>query len=119
MGPLRQPRPPGTASARGGEVSATPAPTTIPPTMASWGRILGSGTQNGLLSFSYSMNGGAYVPVITSQSITASNGSLPATLRFGFAGSTGGDTNVHEIVCVKAAPSNVSASSETVNEHQT
>jgi type IV pilus assembly protein PilY1 len=76
-------------------------------------------TQNGLLSFSYSMNGGAYVPVITSQSITASNGALPATLRFGFAGSTGGDTNIHEILCFKAAPSTVSASSATVNEKQT
>jgi type IV pilus assembly protein PilY1 len=76
-------------------------------------------TQNGLLSFSYSMNGGAYVPVITSQSISASNGSLPATLRFGFAGSTGGDTNIHEILCFKAAPSTVSASSAAVNEKQT
>ncbi len=76
-------------------------------------------TQNGLLSFSYSMNGGTYTPVITSQSITASNGALPATLRFGFAGSTGGDTNIHEILCFKAAPSTVSASSATVNEKQT
>ncbi len=76
-------------------------------------------TQNGLLSFSYSMNGGAYTPVITSQSITASNGALPATLRFGFAGSTGGSTNIHEILCFKAAPSTVSASSATVNEKQT
>ena len=76
-------------------------------------------TQNGLLSFSYSMNGGAYTPVITSQSITASNGALPAMLRFGFAGSTGGDTNIHEILCFKAAPSTVSASSATVNEKQT
>jgi type IV pilus assembly protein PilY1 len=76
-------------------------------------------TQNGLLSFSYSMNGGTYTPVITSQSITASNGALPATLRFGFAGSTGGDTNIHEILCFKAAPTTVSASSATVNEKQT
>jgi len=76
-------------------------------------------TQNGLLSFSYSMNGGTYTPVITSQSITASNGALPATLRFGFAGSTGGDTNIHEILCFKAAPTSVSASSATVNEKQT
>jgi len=74
---------------------------------------------NGLLSFAYSVNGGAYTPVITSQSITASNGALPATLRFGFAGSTGGDTNIHEILCFKAAPSTVSASSAAVNEKQT
>lgn len=76
-------------------------------------------TQNGLLSFSYSANGGAFVNVISSQSITASNGALPATLRFGFAGSTGGDTNVHEILCFKAAPSTVSASSAAVDEKQT
>jgi type IV pilus assembly protein PilY1 len=76
-------------------------------------------TQNGLLSFAYSVNGGAYTNVISSQSISASNGALPATLRFGFAGSTGGDTNIHEILCFKAAPSAVSASSASVNEKQT
>jgi type IV pilus assembly protein PilY1 len=76
-------------------------------------------TQNGLLSFSYSVNGGAYTNVISSQSISASNGALPATLRFGFAGSTGGDTNIHEILCFKAAPSAVSSSSASVNEKQT
>jgi type IV pilus assembly protein PilY1 len=76
-------------------------------------------TQNGLLSFSYSVNGGAYTNVISGQSITASNGALPATLRFGFAGSTGGDINIHEILCFKAAPSTVSASSAAVNQKQT
>lgn len=76
-------------------------------------------SQNGLLSLSYSVNGGAYTNVISNQSITASNGPLPATLRFGFAGSTGGDTNIHEILCFKAAASTVSASSAAVNEKQT
>jgi type IV pilus assembly protein PilY1 len=76
-------------------------------------------TQNGLLSFSYSVNGGAFNSVISGQSISASNGALPATLRFGFAGSTGGATNIHEILCFKAAPSTVSASSASVNEKQT
>ena len=76
-------------------------------------------TQNGLLSFSFSVNGGAYTNLISGQSISASNGALPATLRFGFAGSTGGDTNIHEILCFKAAPSTVSSSSATVNEKQT
>jgi type IV pilus assembly protein PilY1 len=76
-------------------------------------------TQNGLLTFSYSVNGGAYTNVISGQSIAASNGPLPATLRFGFGGSTGGDTNIHEILCFKAAPSAVSASSAAVNEKQT
>ncbi|RKH32324.1 pilus assembly protein PilY, partial [Corallococcus llansteffanensis] len=36
-------------------------------------------TQDGLLSLSYSVNGGTAQPVITNQSITASNGPLPAS----------------------------------------
>ncbi len=60
-------------------------------------------TQNGLLSFSYSVSGGAYSYVIKNQSITASNGPLPASFRVGFAGSDGGASNVHEIMCFKAA----------------
>ena len=56
------------------------------------------------------MNGGAYTNVIKNQNITTSNGALPATLQFGFAGSTGGDTNVHEILCFKAEPVAVSVS---------
>ncbi len=74
-------------------------------------------TQTGLLSPSYS-TGGAYSSVIKNQSITASNGTLPASFRFGFAGSTGGSTNVHEIMCFKAASANTSGSSATVNEKQ-
>jgi len=74
-------------------------------------------TQDGLLSLAYS-TGGAYSSLIKNQSITASNGSLPATFRFGFAGSTGGDTNVHEIMCFKAASADTSGSSATVNEKQ-
>ena len=74
-------------------------------------------TQNGLLSLSYS-TGGAYSYVIQNQSITTANGPLPATFRFGFAGSTGGDTNVHEIMCFKAASAASSGSSATVNEKQ-
>ena len=76
-------------------------------------------TQNGLLSLSYSINGGAYNPILTNQSIVGTNGALPASLLFGFAGSTGGDTNIHEILCFKAAPANQSASSAAVNEKQT
>ncbi len=74
-------------------------------------------TQNGLLSLSYS-TGGAYSYVIQNQSITTANGPLPATLRFGFAGSTGGSTNIHEIMCFKAASATTSGSSATVNEKQ-
>jgi type IV pilus assembly protein PilY1 len=74
-------------------------------------------TQDGLLSLAYS-TGGAYSYLIKNQSITSSNGTLPATFRFGFAGSTGGDTNVHEIMCFKAASADTSGSSATVNEKQ-
>jgi type IV pilus assembly protein PilY1 len=74
-------------------------------------------TQNGLLSLSYS-TGGAYSYIIQNQSITTANGPLPATFRFGFAGSTGGDTNIHEIMCFKAASAATSGSSATVNEKQ-
>lgn len=75
-------------------------------------------TQNGLLSLSYSYNGGAYQPVITNQSITANNGPLPASFRFGFAGSTGGSDNVHEILCFKAQPADVASTSVGVNEKE-
>ena len=75
-------------------------------------------TQNGLLSLSYSYNGGTLVPVISNQDITKSNGSPPSSFRFGFAGSTGGSTNVHEILCFKAAPVEASGSSGAVNVYQ-
>lgn len=75
-------------------------------------------TQNGLLSLSYSYNGGAYQPVITKQSITTSNGPLPSSFRFGFAGSTGGSDNVHEILCFKAQPADVASTSVGVNEKE-
>jgi type IV pilus assembly protein PilY1 len=74
-------------------------------------------TQDGLLSFSYS-TGGAYSSLISNQSITSANGPLPPTFRVGFAGSTGGSTNVHEIMCFKAASAATSGSSATVNEKQ-
>ena len=75
-------------------------------------------TANGLLSLSYSFNGGAWTSVIKNQSITASNGPLPATVRFGFAGSTGGSSNIHEVLCFKADPASQAASSTTVNQQQ-
>lgn len=75
-------------------------------------------TQNGLLSFGYSVSGGAYSYLIRNQSITASNGPLPASFRVGFAGSDGGASNVHEIMCFKAASANQSGSSATVNEKE-
>ncbi|HEX2789241.1 MAG TPA: PilC/PilY family type IV pilus protein [Steroidobacteraceae bacterium] len=75
-------------------------------------------TPAGLLSLSYSYNGGASQLVINGQDITASNGALPATFRFGFAGSTGGDTNIHEILCFKATPFEQSSSSAGLNQQQ-
>jgi type IV pilus assembly protein PilY1 len=76
-------------------------------------------TQSGLLSLSYSLNGGASVSVLKNQSITATNGPLPATLRFGFAGATGGSSNIHELLCFKAAPVDTSSSSSTTDQQQT
>jgi len=75
-------------------------------------------TQGGLLSLSYSLNGGAYQSVIAGQSITASNGALPENFLFGFAGSTGGSTNIHEILCFKADPATSAASSAGASEKQ-
>ncbi len=75
-------------------------------------------TQNGILSLNISYNGGNYQPVITKQDITAANGPLPASFRFGFTGSTGGSRNVHEILCFQAAPSDVAGTSVGVNEQE-
>jgi len=75
-------------------------------------------TAGGLLSLAYSINSGAYQPVITAQNITNSNGPLPANFLFGFAGSTGGGTNIHEIMCFRATPVNQSASSAGTNQQQ-
>jgi type IV pilus assembly protein PilY1 len=69
------------------------------------------------LSLSYSV-GGAYSALISKQDIKTANGPLPASFRVGFAGSTGGDTNIHEIMCFKAATAAQSGSSATVNEKQ-
>lgn len=76
-------------------------------------------TPAGLLSFSYSYNGGAYQPVISGQSITAGNGPLPGRFRFGFSGSTGGSTNIHEVTCFQAQPADSASSSAGINEKQT
>ena len=75
-------------------------------------------TQDGLLSLAYSAGGGAYTNVINKLDITKSNGPLPSSFRFGFAGSTGGSDNIHEIMCFKAAPDTLAASSVGVNEKQ-
>jgi type IV pilus assembly protein PilY1 len=76
-------------------------------------------TTAGLLSLSYSFNGGNYQPVITGQNILTSNGPLPTNVRFGFAGSTGGSRNIHEIMCFQAQPQNTASSSAGLNQKQT
>ena len=75
-------------------------------------------TSAGLLSFSYSIKGGAYVSVLTKQNITTSNGAQPASYLFGFTGSTGGSTNVHEILCFQARPADATGSSAGDNQVQ-
>ncbi len=84
-------------------------------------------TQNGLLSFWYSLGGpaGVFLPVIKSLNITApnaagvpTNGALPANFAFGFGGSTGGSNNIHEILCFRAANLVQSASGAGANEKQ-
>ena len=72
-------------------------------------------TPTGLLSLSYSLSGGAWQGVLANQSIMASNGPLPGTIRFGFAGSTGGGSNIHEVLCFKAASLDAASSSSSSN----
>jgi type IV pilus assembly protein PilY1 len=76
-------------------------------------------TQDGLLSLWYSWNGGNYIPVLTSQSIASSNGTMPSSFLFGFGGSTGGSDNVHEITCFQATPATLAASSVGINVQET
>ncbi len=75
-------------------------------------------TQNGLLSLYVSYGGGTYLPVIAGQSIAALGTAMPSTFRFGFTGSTGGSTNVHEILCFQAAPADQAGTSVGVNQQQ-
>ncbi|HTD02241.1 PilC/PilY family type IV pilus protein [Undibacterium sp.] len=75
-------------------------------------------TQDGLLSLSYSVNNGSATPVIAKQSITANNGKLPPSFRFGFTSGTGGGSNVHEILCFKAAQINAASDSAGTNVQQ-
>ncbi len=58
----------------------------------------------GLLSFWYNYNNTGFQNVIDQQSISASNGPMPASFRFGFGASTGGGSNIHEITCFLASP---------------
>ena len=82
-------------------------------------------SQNGLLSLAYSTcppgsssGCSAFTSVITKQNITTSNGPLPANFLFGFAGSTGGANNIHEILCFRADPATSASSSAGASEKQ-
>jgi type IV pilus assembly protein PilY1 len=75
-------------------------------------------TPTGLLSLQYSYNGGAYSNVLQNFALSSVSGALPATLYFGFGGSTGGSNNIHEILCFQAAPNLESSSSTSVNQKQ-
>ena len=79
-------------------------------------------SQNGLLTLSYSIcppaGCGAFISVIRSQNITTANGPLPANFLFGFAGSTGGSSNIHEILCFQAEPATGAAASAGASEKQ-
>ncbi|MHB1655107.1 MAG: PilC/PilY family type IV pilus protein [Burkholderiales bacterium] len=68
-------------------------------------------TNTGLLTFLYNYNNTGYQTVLVNQPITASNGPLPSTFRFGFSGSTGGSRNIHEITCFDAQPLQSASSS--------
>ncbi len=62
-------------------------------------------TPNLHLSLSYDYgNTGTFSPVVTDQDISTTNGPLPSSFLFGFGASTGGGTNVHEILCFEASP---------------
>ncbi|MDR3481185.1 MAG: PilC/PilY family type IV pilus protein [Burkholderiaceae bacterium] len=75
-------------------------------------------TSNGLLSLTYTSTAGTSGTVASLWPIFASNGTLPANFKFGFAASTGGGTNIHEITCFQAAPAEDTDSSAAVNAVQ-
>jgi type IV pilus assembly protein PilY1 len=75
-------------------------------------------TSNGLLSLSYTSNANSTTgttTVATNWPIFSSNGTAPTNFTFGFAASTGGGTNVHEIACFQAAPAEDTDTSASVN----
>ena len=63
-----------------------------------------------------SVSGGLPQTIISGSSITATNGPIPANFRFGFASGTGAGTNIHKILCFKAAPNQTSSGSAALNQ---
>jgi type IV pilus assembly protein PilY1 len=75
-------------------------------------------TPDSKLSFQLSYNGGAFQNILTNTDFSAASGTIPQNLRFGFTGATGGDTNIHELLCFQAAPNNLAASGAGNNNFQ-
>jgi len=72
-------------------------------------------SRDGRLNVAYSRAGGIFNPVISDLPIARDNGVLPGKFYFGFAGSTGFGTNIHEIMCFKAGDLLSSGSSAATN----
>jgi type IV pilus assembly protein PilY1 len=73
----------------------------------------------GILNLTYSYNGGANAAVISNYDITvAGTHPLPTQFAFGFAGSIGGSSNIHEVACFEAQPQASASSSAGLNEKQ-
>ena len=85
-------------------------------------------TSNGLLSLSYipqtptagvpGGTSGTAVQIATNWPIFGTNGAPPANFTFGFAASTGGGTNIHEITCFLAQPAEDTDTSAAANALQ-
>jgi type IV pilus assembly protein PilY1 len=85
-------------------------------------------TSNGLLSLSYipqtptlgvpGGTSGTAVQIASNWPIFGTNGAPPANFTFGFAASTGGGTNVHEITCFMAQPAEDTDTSAAANALQ-
>ncbi len=73
-------------------------------------------TTGNLLTLRYSYNGGTWTTIANGIDITSIGGTLPSYLTFGFAASTGGSTNYHEITCFQAAPLTTSSSGAGLNQ---
>ncbi len=61
-------------------------------------------TPDDKLSLDYNWNNTGFQNILPPTSITNSNGPLPSYFRFGFAGTAGGASNIHEITCFEASP---------------
>lgn len=75
-------------------------------------------TPDSKLSFQLSYNGGAPQNILTNTDFRAASPTIPQNLRFGFTGATGGDTNIHELMCFQAGPNQAAASGAGNNNFQ-